>query len=134
MGLSVSQDFRKLSAVSIHRLTASTYALSLIALNKVARRVFPLTGTLTSVEHAGDMLYIMGLVVGILLWGFAVVWFVVAIAMIICVAKFPFNMGWWGFIFPIGEFKLSNFYLEQTILHRACRCIRPPDDSNWRGI
>ena len=60
--------------------------------------------------HAGDVFYIVGLLVGIILWGFALVWFVIAILMIIMAAKFPFNMGWWGFIFPVGELvaMLSN--------------------------
>jgi tellurite resistance protein TehA-like permease len=50
--------------------------------------------------------------VGILLWGFALVWFIVAIIMISTVASFPFNMGWWGFIFPVGKFKVSTQYLK----------------------
>lgn len=40
---------------------------------------------------------------GILLWGFAVVWFIIATIMIVTAYPFPFNMGWWGFIFPVGK-------------------------------
>jgi tellurite resistance protein TehA-like permease len=49
------------------------------------------------------MFYSIGLLGGLLLWGFALVWFVVAIIMIATAASFPFNMGWWGFIFPVGQ-------------------------------
>jgi tellurite resistance protein TehA-like permease len=40
---------------------------------------------------------------GLILWGFAIVWFVVAVFMLAISGGFPFNMGWWGFIFPIGQ-------------------------------
>lgn len=53
--------------------------------------------------NAGDTFYLLGLIVGILLWGFAVVWFITATIMIATAYPFPFNMGWWGFIFPVGK-------------------------------
>ena len=79
----------------------------MILLGKVARHSFALNATIPSVAHAGDTFYLVGLVTGIILWGFAVVWFIVAIIMIATAGPFPFNMGWWGFIFPVGKFKLS---------------------------
>jgi tellurite resistance protein TehA-like permease len=54
-------------------------------------------------EQAGTTFYLVGLLLGIILWGFAVLWFVIAIIMIGTAPSFPFNMGWWGFIFPVGE-------------------------------
>lgn len=75
----------------------------MIALGKVAKHSFPLNSTIPHVAHAGDIFYVVGLMVGILLWGFAVVWFVVAVIMIATTCPFPFNMGWWGFIFPVGK-------------------------------
>lgn len=74
-------------------------------LGKVARNSFPLTGTIPHVAHAGDTFYLVGLMLGLLLWGFALVWFIVAIIMIATAYPFPFNMGWWGFIFPVGRSK-----------------------------
>ncbi|KAH8721588.1 sulfite efflux pump SSU1 [Phaeosphaeriaceae sp. PMI808] len=79
---------------------------SLIALGKVARHVFPLYNTIPHVARAGDTFYLIGLMVGILIWAFAVVWFIVAVIMIATAYPFPFNMGWWGFIFPVGVFTL----------------------------
>ena len=75
----------------------------LIALGKVARHNFPLTDTIPKIAHAGDTLYLIGLVVGLILWAFALVWFILSIIMIVTAYPFPFNMGWWGFVFPIGK-------------------------------
>jgi len=76
---------------------------SIIVLGKLAKRLFPATHTLPHVAHAGDVFYIVGFIVGLILWGFAIVWFIVAVIMIATSGGFPFNMGWWGFIFPVGQ-------------------------------
>ena len=78
---------------------------SIIVLGKLAKRLFPITASVPHVARAGDVFYIVGLLVGLILWGFAIVWFVVAILMMIVSRGFPFNMGWWGFIFPIGQYQ-----------------------------
>ena len=61
-------------------------------LGKVSREVFPLTGTL--VPHAGDVLYVGGFAVALIMWGFGLVWLFFAVASI-SRSRFPFNMGWW---------------------------------------
>ena len=76
--------------------------LSILLLGKLAKSLFPVTDSLPHVARAGDMVYILGFCVALILWGFAVVWFVIAILMIALAGGFPFNMGWWGFIFPVG--------------------------------
>ena len=76
---------------------------SIISLGKLAKRLFLETHSLPHVDRAGDVFYIVGLIVGLILWGFAIVWFVVAVIMIAISGGFPFNMGWWGFIFPVGQ-------------------------------
>jgi tellurite resistance protein TehA-like permease len=74
-----------------------------MSLGKVAKELFPLVEAIPHVKTSpGDIFYIVGVLVGIILWGFAIVWFVVAVMMISLSGGFPFNMGWWGFIFPIG--------------------------------
>lgn len=75
----------------------------LIALGKVAKHNFSLTVTIPQLPQAGDSFYLVGLIVGIILWGFSLIWFVVAVIMIVTTYPFPFNMGWWGFIFPVGR-------------------------------
>jgi tellurite resistance protein TehA-like permease len=44
----------------------------------------------------------MGFFVALILWGFGIIWFVIALVMIWLSRPFPFNVGWWGFIFPTG--------------------------------
>ncbi len=76
---------------------------SIIELGKLAKHLFPATHTLSQAAYAGDVFYIVGFMLGLILWGFAIVWFIVAVIMIAVSGRFPFNMGWWGFIFPIGQ-------------------------------
>jgi len=79
---------------------------ALIILGKVARHNFPITGVIPSVPQAGQIFYLVGLMGALILWGFAVIWFVIAVIMIGTAYPFPFNMGWWGFVFPVGVFTL----------------------------
>lgn len=43
----------------------------------------------------------------LIMWGFGIVWLFFALASI-GRSKFPFNMGWWGFTFPLGVFAIST--------------------------
>ena len=72
----------------------------IIVLGKVARHNFRLTDTLTTLPQAGETLTLIGLLLGVILWGFALIWFIVAIIMIATSGPFPFNMGWWGIYIP----------------------------------
>jgi len=79
---------------------------ALIVLGKVARHNFPITGVIPSAANAGEIFYLVGMTVSLILWGFAVIWFIIAIIMTETAYPFPFNMGWWGFVFPVGVFTL----------------------------
>ena len=74
-------------------------------LGKVAKDLFPETHSL--IPGAGDVLYSMGFIVALVLWGYALAWLFFALASI-SRSKFPFNMGWWGFTFPLGVFTVST--------------------------
>ncbi|KAI5452792.1 Plasma membrane sulfite pump involved in sulfite metabolism [Naganishia albida] len=56
----------------------------------------------------GGAVYAGTVPVAFVIWGFGFVWLLVAIASILNIhtrgEKIPFNMGWWGFTFPIGVF------------------------------
>ena len=81
---------------------------AIMELGVIAMKVFPVTGTLSARStNAGEILYIIGWMIALIMWGFALVWFFFAIASI-SRSKFPFNIGWWGFTFPIGVFTLST--------------------------
>ena len=84
---------------------------AIMQLGKVCMRIFPLTSTLPTVVAAGgrpgDIIYVISWVVALVMWGFAIVWLFFALASI-SRSKFPFNMGWWGFTFPLGVLTVST--------------------------
>lgn len=85
---------------------------TIMYLGKVARDVFPATGTLAPrSEVAGDVVYVVGFLVALVLWGFGLVWFVFALAAIWTNRPVPFNMGWWGFTFPLGVYAASTIQI-----------------------
>lgn len=81
-------------------------------LGKVARDLFPKTGSL--IPGAGDLFYTMGFIVALILWGFGLVWLFFALASI-SRSRFPFNMGWWGFTFPLGVFAVSTTQMAKEL-------------------
>ncbi|KAF2279962.1 C4-dicarboxylate transporter/malic acid transport protein [Westerdykella ornata] len=78
-------------------------------LGLVARTVFPLTRTLHPL--AGDVFYVLGFAVAMVLWGFGLVWLFFAVAGISHSRRFPFNMGWWGFTFPLGVYAMATLVM-----------------------
>lgn len=84
---------------------------AIMQLGKVSLRIFPMTNTLPAVVSTGgrpgEILYVLGWVVALVMWGFGIVWLFFAVASI-SRSKFPFNMGWWGFTFPIGVLTVST--------------------------
>lgn len=81
-------------------------AFAIMQLGKVSMQLLSRTGTLAPL--AGQILYVVG---------FFVAWFFFAIASI-SHSKFPFNMGWWGFTFPIGVFTVATTTLGKEMPSR----------------
>lgn len=81
----------------------------IMQLGKVARLVLPkIPGSLGGLEGAaGTDLYVFGFACAIIMWGYGLVWLFFALASITR-SKFPFNMGWWAFTFPLGVFCVST--------------------------
>jgi tellurite resistance protein TehA-like permease len=69
-------------------------------LGKVSLHLLPQTGTLHPL--AGPILYVLGFISALLLWSFGILFLFLALASIYISRPFPFNMGWWGFTFPLG--------------------------------
>ena len=78
-------------------------------LGSIARSLFPETGFLH--PTVGDVVYILGFMVVLELWGFGLMWLAFLLATIWKSSPFPFNMGWWGFTFPLVEHSASTIQL-----------------------
>lgn len=63
---------------------------AILQMGKVALKVLPETGAIST--NAGEILYVLGFVAALVMWGFGLVWLFFALASI-SRSKFPFNMG-----------------------------------------
>lgn len=66
----------------------------------------------------GEIAYGLGLIAGITLWGFGLWWMLIAVLITLRYlrAGIPFNLGWWGFTFPLGVYALATLKLA-NVLH-----------------
>lgn len=103
----------------VNKLTNTVYSIQ--KLGQAAQMVFPQTMTLR--PGTGDVLYDMGFAVGLILWGFGLVWLFFAVASTLRVRKFSFNLGWWAFTFPLGVFSTCTNQLGQDMPSRFFRVV-----------
>lgn len=89
-------------------------AFGIMSLGKQAMELFPRTHTVPLVPIAGEIAYAVGLFLGLIMWGFGLVWLFFALASI-ARSRFPFNIGWWGFTFPLGVFAVATTTLAQEL-------------------
>lgn len=80
-------------------------------LGRVSRIVFPRTEFFSDLPVAGDIFFIIGVFIALMMWAFGLTWLCFALASIYKSRPFPFNMGWWGFTFPLGVMALSTMEL-----------------------
>lgn len=81
-----------------------------------AAEIFPITGTLDPM--AGRIAYILGFFVALIMWGWGLLWFCFALAALWKTAReqgVPFNMGWWGFTFPLGVYATSTILIGEEL-------------------
>jgi C4-dicarboxylate transporter/malic acid transport protein len=88
-----------------------TGALALLVLGQAAGPAF--AGT--PVAEAAAFARPFGLLVGLLLWGYGLWWWGMAWFFTLRYLRegLPFNMGWWGFTFPLGVYTASTLTLAQ---------------------
>jgi len=91
-----------------------TGALGMLVIGSDAPAIFSVQG----LQGIGEVAQGIGLISGILFWGLGLWW--MAMATLITVRYFktgvPFNLGWWGFTFPIGVYALTTLKLG-AVLH-----------------
>lgn len=78
-------------------------------MGKVARELFEGTDILDPI--AGPIAYVLGVLISLLMWSFGLIWLVFALATALYSTPFPFNMGWWGFTFPLGVYAANTIEL-----------------------
>ncbi|WP_455914983.1 TDT family transporter [Pseudomonas syringae] len=92
----------------------STGAFGLIVLGADSPLIFDANG----LPGVGEIASGLGLIGGVILWGVGVWWCLMAL---LITARYlrngiPFNLGWWGFTFPLGVFALTTLKLG-AVLH-----------------
>jgi C4-dicarboxylate transporter/malic acid transport protein len=82
-----------------------TGALGLISLGSDATRILPLA----NFAEIAQVAFGIGLIGSIALLGYGVFWLSVAILMTAHYLRqgMPFNLGWWGFTFPLGVYSVA---------------------------
>ncbi|MCK9814055.1 TDT family transporter [Pseudomonas sp. MAFF 302046] len=90
-----------------------TGALGMLLLGSDAPQVFAANG----LPGVGEIAAGLGLVAGITLWGFGLWWMLIAVLITLRYLRggIPFNLGWWGFTFPLGVYALATLKLASTL-------------------
>lgn len=90
-----------------------TGALGMLLLGSDAPAIFAANG----LPGVGEIAAGLGLVAGITLWGFGLWWMSIAVLITARYLKagIPFNLGWWGFTFPLGVYSLATLKLASTL-------------------
>ncbi|PXX74417.1 C4-dicarboxylate transporter/malic acid transport protein [Pseudomonas sp. LAMO17WK12:I10] len=90
-----------------------TGALGMLLLGADAPAIFAANG----MAAVGEIAEGLGLVAGITLWGFGLWWMLTALLITLRYLRdgIPFNLGWWGFTFPLGVYALTTLKLASTL-------------------
>lgn len=83
-----------------------TGSLGLLLLGHAASTAF--AGT--ALAFVAPIAHGIGILGGVVIWGYGAWWLIMAVAMVLIhhPHQLPFNMGWWGFTFPLGVFILAT--------------------------
>ncbi|WP_443692133.1 TDT family transporter [Pseudomonas protegens] len=90
-----------------------TGALGMQVLGADAPAIFAANG----LPGVGEIAAGLGLVAGLTLWGFGLWWMLMAVLITRRYLRegIPFNLGWWGFTFPLGVYSLATLKLGSTL-------------------
>ena len=91
----------------------ATGALGLLVLGADAPAVFAAHG----LAGIGEIAQGLGLLGAVLLWGLGLWWLALAVLVTHRHARegMPFNLGWWGFTFPLGVYALTTLRLGEAL-------------------
>jgi C4-dicarboxylate transporter/malic acid transport protein len=90
-----------------------TGALGLLVLGGDAPAIFAANG----MGDIGAIANGIGIIAGTALWGFGLWWMLLAVLITIRYVRagIPFNLGWWGYIFPLGVYTVTTLRLGATL-------------------
>ncbi|MBI4804753.1 MAG: TDT family transporter [Desulfovibrio sp.] len=90
-----------------------TGALGLLILGSDAPAIF----TAWNMEQVGRGAASISVIAGTMLWGFGLWWLLLATLITIRYfrAGIPFNLGWWGYTFPLGVYTVATLKLGATL-------------------
>jgi C4-dicarboxylate transporter/malic acid transport protein len=90
-----------------------TGALGMLLLGGEAPAIFTANG----LPGVGEIASGLGLVAGMTLWGFGLWWMLMALLITVRYLRdgIPFNLGWWGFTFPLGVYSLATLKLASIL-------------------
>ncbi len=92
-------------------------AFGIIQLERAGKKVFPSTGFLGQ-SDAGDTVCAVSTIVGLIMWGFGLWWLCHGMYSVLIrrlSGHLKFNMGFWGFIFPLGVFNSATYALSTAL-------------------
>jgi C4-dicarboxylate transporter/malic acid transport protein len=76
------------------------------------------TATATEAQTMATAIYAVTVPIALVIWGLGLVWLVLAVAFLIDLAivqELSFNLGWWGFTFPLGVFCTATTQLAKEL-------------------
>ncbi|MBB3797136.1 C4-dicarboxylate transporter/malic acid transport protein [Xanthomonas arboricola] len=90
-----------------------TGALGMLVLGADAPAIFAAQG----LSAAGSMAAGLGLICGLLFWGLGMWWMALAVLITARYVRkgIPFNLGWWGFTFPLGVYAVTTLRLGASL-------------------
>lgn len=88
-----------------------TGALGLLLLGADAPQICAQAG----IPSVGTVAAGVGVIGGVVLWGYGAWWLLLSVLTTIRYARegIPFNLGWWGFTFPLGVYAVATLTLAQ---------------------
>lgn len=90
-------------------------SFGIVQLGIVARN---LLDDITATSGAGDIIYIVSVLMGLIIWGLGAFWLfhgVIAVIYRAAGGEIKFSMGFWGFIFPIGVYASGTIALGKAL-------------------
>jgi tellurite resistance protein TehA-like permease len=83
-------------------------------LGTAGKTVLSETQTLND-SSAASIVYVVGAMTALILWAFGLPWLFFAFASVLKSGRFPFNMGWWAFTFPVGAYAMGTCQLGRQL-------------------